>query len=450
MKRKALVTAFFLFALVFFGIHFVNADYITGATATSTYSIISTSGDACGNIDYQAEVFQANLSSATTTITSLDFTVENPAGDYAYIYGGYTNAADAAANWTYDCTNGLRQNGGYMTQVTRFNLDYSITDTPDNMTGLTPSGGTKTLENGKYYVLMFVPNLGNPGRNGHPIYVYGSSVSTGNDVFRIPTSGSSTGSLNGLKTWYYRLGISGSLAPSDYISITVPTASTTQDFDTWAVEYNAVISTSSAPAVQIQYYNNNSSSTLYYDYDSFGCTSSCTVPIPKSTFLDLGTWTATAYLEEVPAGGAQGSWGVIASSTPVTFTIVTPYQFPTSTIPVPVSTSTSLSLTCDQSSGAFAYSLCNLFQFLFVPSSQALQNFNNLQTLITSKPPIGYFTAVKNVLSEATTSASSSLSFPSLEFASSTVFNPLRSGINWILWVLFGFWAFHRFRKFSL
>jgi hypothetical protein len=121
------------------------------------------------------------------------------------------------------------------------------------------------------------------------------------------------------------------------------------------------------------------------------------------------------------------------------------------TSPTSTASSTEWVMTCDESSNLFTQSLCYLLQYLFQPSANSLNQFNNLITSVENKPPIGYFYAVKNALSGL--NASGTPAFV-LENASSTlntpIFTPLKTGIGWILWLFFGFWVFNRIRHFYI
>ena len=108
------------------------------------------------------------------------------------------------------------------------------------------------------------------------------------------------------------------------------------------------------------------------------------------------------------------------------------------TNPVPVS--------CE-GGGVFDTLLCNLYVSLFIPSSDALNQFSSLWDSIKYKPPFGYYTAVSTALSGV------AIGTTTLEFAGVSslggFFNPLRIALNYALWFLLAIWIFHRLRNFN-
>jgi len=95
--------------------------------------------------------------------------------------------------------------------------------------------------------------------------------------------------------------------------------------------------------------------------------------------------------------------------------------------------------------------LGNMFRdvivWLFFPDQANLNRFSDLWDTIQAKPPIGYFTAVKNEIGNI------GIGSPSVNFdttAASSIITPLRTGLIVLLWVLFAFWVFHRLRNLQL
>jgi len=124
------------------------------------------------------------------------------------------------------------------------------------------------------------------------------------------------------------------------------------------------------------------------------------------------------------------------------------YSAPSST-PGPTSTSTALVLSCDQNSGVWDRSWCNLFQWLFKPSIEIMTLWTGLKNDVENKPPFGYFTQI----SAAWTTNLSTSSTPTFTIAGTTelsvILSPLRTGITLILWITFGAWIFWRFKHFE-
>lgn len=95
--------------------------------------------------------------------------------------------------------------------------------------------------------------------------------------------------------------------------------------------------------------------------------------------------------------------------------------------------------------------LGNMFRdvivWLFFPDQANLDRFGDLWDMIRLKPPIGYFTAVKDELALVGV-GSASLTFDTT--AAAGIITPLRTGIIVLLWILFAFWIFHRLRHLEL
>lgn len=150
-----------------------------------------------------------------------------------------------------------------------------------------------------------------------------------------------------------------------------------------------------------------------------------------------------------------GAGSLTASTTQVdsnefSVSYTTPYipiiSLPTSTI----ASTTPIQITCDPNDTWYNYSLCKIGIWLFIPSQSVLNQFSNLTADISLKPPIGYFTSIKNALSGFTSSTPAfTINVNSDDPVNTTFFNPIRTGLIWILWLAFAFWIFHRFRHFN-
>lgn len=173
--------------------------------------------------------------------------------------------------------------------------------------------------------------------------------------------------------------------------------------------------------------------------------------------------TSTYYVE---AGlFKSGSSTPIAQTGIISFTLsiaATSSQNPNGTITTG-ETSTTIAITgnCQFTSSSFfadpigviENSICGSISFLFLPNSPEQKDlaarFTNIQKSISKKPPFGYYSAFAGSIG---TLQSSTPAFavvnPTSTSAFSAIFTPIRSGFAWLLWILFGFWAFHRFRHF--
>ena len=120
--------------------------------------------------------------------------------------------------------------------------------------------------------------------------------------------------------------------------------------------------------------------------------------------------------------------------------------FPTSTI----TTSTPIQITCDPNSGFFTYSFCNVFLYLFVPSTDSFNRFTTISEQIGNKPPIGYFTQIKNVLSNINASGTPVFNIGNYTPLNNSIFTPLKTGMTWLLWLFFTVVIFNRIRHLNL
>lgn len=119
------------------------------------------------------------------------------------------------------------------------------------------------------------------------------------------------------------------------------------------------------------------------------------------------------------------------------------------------STNAGDNLTCDPNSGFFESSMCNLFQTLFKPSYSSLTQWNTLKNTLADKPPFGYFTVYSEIMTDMTSSTSSTIEMTTttLSFAFLAgigVWDTIYTAMQWTLWILLLFYLFLRFKNFSL
>lgn len=237
------------------------------------------------------------------------------------------------------------------------------------------------------------------------------------------------------------------------------------------------ISTSTTGAISFdwQYHLENATTswgyyTIFPDWDLYKCDPNCDTKIgsnlgynshPNSNIatgttagfsLDNGNYQIKNFYLKYDSVGA-GS--ITASTTKVnsnefSISYTTPYipiiSWPTSTI----ASTTPIQITCDTNDPWYQYSLCKIGVWLFVPSQSVLNQFSNLTADISQKPPIGYFTSIKNALSGLTSSTPAfTINVSSTDPVATKFFTPIRTGLIWILWLAFAFWIFNRFRHFN-
>lgn len=77
-------------------------------------------------------------------------------------------------------------------------------------------------------------------------------------------------------------------------------------------------------------------------------------------------------------------------------------------------------------------------------------DWTGLLNLIKMKPPVGYFYSGINAWGGLNASGTPAVSLPSYGPIQTYIFTPIRTGLIFILWLIFGVWIFHRFRHIEL
>jgi len=327
------------------------------------------------------------------------------------------------------------------------NLSFSSTDAENCF-----NVGEITLNPAKFYFLVVT---GYPGSN---FYFYANSDENSWDsadfnLFKVPDT-----PVNQHKDIYFKFN-----APlQNSVSLnTIPNSTSSQ---TITFNWNYHLDS----AVQFQSYY-----SIYPDFDLYLCSSSasstCQIlesgisysdQIPNSHF---GTATTTITLSngyyqiknfevgyDTIGNGNLDSHILITEPSNVfqiNYEISAPtITFPTSTI----TTSTPIQITCDPNSGFFSYSFCNFFAYLFIPSTDSFNRFTTLRNEIGNKPPIGYFTQIKNVLSSVNASGTPVFNIGNYTPLNNSIFTPLKTGLTWLLWLFFIVVIFNRIRHLDL
>ena len=233
----------------------------------------------------------------------------------------------------------------------------------------------------------------------------------------------------------------------DFAPSSPPTIGTTTDFSAWHILTtgwtNATTATEYSPAVA---YSNTATTTQnFVDSNAFTFTTSslASFRLTKTHTLPVGTnWNAIAEIFDCPT---FSSCSLISSSTIYNFTISSSSIFSTQ-IEICASLQAGDNFLIDPI-GNIVVALCKAF----LPSRAALSSFQTLQPLITSRAPTAYFYDIASsvsAISEGTSTAF--LINASTTAAFSKVFAPIKSGLDWVLWLFFVFWAFHRIKMLDL
>lgn len=166
--------------------------------------------------------------------------------------------------------------------------------------------------------------------------------------------------------------------------------------------------------------------------------------LPQPINLTTGTYQAEAYLY-------NGTNNLVASSSisfyveseflPDYWDLLPTSTWSTSTLPVQI--------TCDPTDNLFQYSLCKLGTFLFLPSQDSLDRFSDLKDQISAKVPFGYLPLIQDAYEGLSTTT------PAFALATSTaltesIFTPIRTGLTFIIWIMFVLLLFNRIKHFEL
>ena len=160
------------------------------------------------------------------------------------------------------------------------------------------------------------------------------------------------------------------------------------------------------------------------------------------------TLTATTSL---PQGFYFATVYAVGTTTQISNTILSSFVVGTSTYSnisldpnsLVVASTTAL---CTSGSNPIVGALC----YLFMPSSQSFNNFTNLQVIIQTKAPIGYFTQTTSLFSALVT-GTSTIVIPTFPTAINTyIFDPMWLGLGSIIFVWIGIQFYKRLKELHL
>lgn len=88
--------------------------------------------------------------------------------------------------------------------------------------------------------------------------------------------------------------------------------------------------------------------------------------------------------------------------------------------------------------------------YLFKPNEKIFNYWQTIKDKIKSKPPFGYYTIITQAFDNLDENASPAFNLQTTTATQNYVFSPLRTGFQWLLWILFGIWLIKRFSNFIL
>ncbi|KKM24486.1 hypothetical protein LCGC14_1604580 [marine sediment metagenome] len=237
----------------------------------------------------------------------------------------------------------------------------------------------------------------------------------------------------------------------DSIEITFPADTSTPpyDFSNWIIEFSTATSTTatSTDFYLKRIFTGLSTSTII---EVAGGSIELESPLninnifafdPNTTYF---SFAQLRYFADFQAVGE-----IVATSDIISFTTSNLSENDLSFFDLPTSTSTEFAVTCDPESGFFVNSFCNLARFLFVPTTQSIQNFSDLKEQVTTKPPIGYFTLIKNEFSNLNATGTPIFVLEGLEGLETGFLDQVRDVLEILFFLIFGFWLLRRVINFD-
>lgn len=92
----------------------------------------------------------------------------------------------------------------------------------------------------------------------------------------------------------------------------------------------------------------------------------------------------------------------------------------------------------------------NALIFAFFPSPDSLERFGTLKDELATKPPFAYIGMLTDAMKNLTGSATPVFVLASEGNIETNIFAPLRTGMTWLLWFVWGFWLYNRVRKMTI
>ena len=236
-----------------------------------------------------------------------------------------------------------------------------------------------------------------------------------------------------------------------------------RDFDTWQIELTSNQSTTATGILQINY-GLSTSTFPFHDSSTFSIAPGETqnLDVIKTVALTFPAQTTNdIYYAEIELLNASTSLDVHLNA--ISF-FTNPSAAPgTSNPTVPSFDQNAYNALCGYASSSFfadpaaniQITVCNTLTSAFVPTknqqTQLGKTFADLSVKVAHKPPFGYFTAASTEISGiASSSASSSILNASSSLAMASILVPLDTGAAAFVFVLLGFWIFHRGRHIEL
>ena len=246
-----------------------------------------------------------------------------------------------------------------------------------------------------------------------------------------------SGSCAPVKDLYFSVGS----ASVDSISFVYPTNGlSTTDFGQWRLDYSFATSSPFAGTIDVLY-SRNSSTTNDFD-DPLRVASTAT-----STEIAVLKGEPLLY-PPLTEGTEWWTWANLYSANNDLVASTTPFQFSLSYGTEYVNASSTAETPQCTGNGIVGDSFCGAFVYLFWPTQDSLNQFQNLGPQLANKPPFGYITSLNTALNGLSDTASATLDLSPIADLSDPM-SGFRTMIAWVFWWLFGFWVFNKFRHFK-
>jgi len=92
----------------------------------------------------------------------------------------------------------------------------------------------------------------------------------------------------------------------------------------------------------------------------------------------------------------------------------------------------------------------NAMIFVFIPSIESFDKFIELKDLVVRKPPFGYFALLVGGLSGINSTSTPAFTLATEDNITTNIFDPIRTGLTWLLWFGFGIWLYKRVKNLAL
>lgn len=285
----------------------------------------------------------------------------------------------------------------------------------------------KYFDPAKYYLLL-IPN--NYGEKNFAVYGSSADVFSGGGAIMQDGVGNYV-NMTSLSDIYFNF--TTGVAPST-IDFSYPSNnSTITDFSNWQLNIN-VPELTEFYKIKINYSSVQNGNYLNYEDIAYTYGGNIARAVPKNNLLNSGNWSATSkiYLNSTNE--------LIAESPVVNFSIT---LSPGSGDPLPPT------VTCEGGNWV-SDNFCRVLRYLFVPSSERLNDFKTLFEPIGDKIPFSYFNELKTAISGVNSSATPAFTLNIPQNMQDTIFTPFRTAFTWVLWLIFGVWLFKRLNNFNL